>query len=42
MKKQRSKMVFRNPKERDMTIKQWADGSYEIDKKNPLIVWLNF
>lgn len=38
----RTKMTFETIKERDMQLKAFIPGSYTIDKKNPLVVYLNF
>lgn len=42
MAKNKTKMSFENIEQRDMQLKQFSSGSYTIDKKNPLVVWLNF
>ncbi|MHC1683444.1 MAG: hypothetical protein AB6733_10890 [Clostridiaceae bacterium] len=42
MAKNKTKMIFENIEQRNMQLKQFSPGSYMIDKKNPLVVWLNF
>ena len=42
MPKNKTKMSFQTLKERDFQLKAFRIGSYTIDKKNPLVVWLNF
>lgn len=42
MSKNKTKMSFQTLKERDAQLKAFRTGSYIIDKKNPLVVWLNF
>ncbi|MHC1683723.1 MAG: hypothetical protein AB6733_12315 [Clostridiaceae bacterium] len=42
MLKNKTKMRFETIQERDMQLKAFRPGSFTIDKKNPLIVWLNF
>ena len=40
--KSKTKLRFETLKERDIQLKAFKAGSYCIDKKNPLLVWLNF
>ena len=42
MKKGSTKLRFETLKERDIQLKAFKQGSYEIDNKNPLVVWLKF
>lgn len=42
MSKQRTKLRFESVKERDIQLKAFRFGTYEVDKKNPLVVYLNF
>lgn len=42
MSKQKTKLRFETIRERDIQLKAFRPGTYTIDKKNPLIVYLNF
>lgn len=42
LKKPRLQVVFKNLEQRDAAIKGYPKGSYEIDKKNPLKIYMNF
>lgn len=42
MSKKKTKMRFETIRERDIQLKAFRQGSYTIDKKDPLVVWLNF
>jgi len=41
MSKSKTKMRFETIKARDGQLKKFAPGSYKIDKKDPLVVYLN-
>ncbi|MHC1683029.1 MAG: hypothetical protein AB6733_08790 [Clostridiaceae bacterium] len=40
--KNKTKIRFETIRERDIQLKAFKVGSYRIDKKNPLIIWINF
>lgn len=42
MSRQRTKLRFQTIRERDLQLKSFRPGSYAVDKKNPLVVYLNF
>lgn len=42
MRKPRTRMIFKSIEQRDKQLAMFAKGSYEIDRKNPLVIYLNF